>query len=93
MKRKMVDKEGARFCSACGEKLIGNDRYCIKCANKRKLDNPEIAQNLSKKAELKAWVNLFKIKERKGMGFLNLNFDLTPELPRILPQIYAQKLS
>ena len=31
MRRKMADKEGARFfCSACGEKFMGNDRYCIK---------------------------------------------------------------
>ena len=51
MKIKMVDKEGVRFCSACGEKLIGNDRYRIKCANKRKLDNQEIATESVKKKQ------------------------------------------
>ena len=93
MKRKMADKDGARFYSGCGEKFMGNDRYCIKCGNKRKLVNQEIATECVKKTELKAWINLFKKNDRKGLGFLNLNFDLTPELPRILPQIYAHKLS
>ena len=54
MKRKMADKDGARFCSACGEKFMGNDRYCIKCGNKRKLVNQEIATESVKKSRTKS---------------------------------------
>ena len=54
MKRKMADKDGARFYSGCGEKFMGNDRYCIKCGNKRKLVNQEIATESVKKSRTKS---------------------------------------
>ena len=66
MRRKMADKEGARFfCSACGEKFMGNDRYCIKCGNKRKLDNQEIATEFVKRSGTKS-LDQFIQKKRKG---------------------------
>ena len=82
--KKNGPRRRCRFLLCLRQRIIGNDRYCIKCGSKRKLDNQEIATE-SKEAELKAWINLLKKKERKGMGFLNLNLNLTPELPQMLP--------
>ena len=74
MKRKMADKEGARFCSTCGEKLIGNDRYCIKCANKRKLDNQEIATESVKKSRTKSLGQFIQEKGKERHGFFKPKF-------------------
>ena len=50
----LQDKESARFCSACGEKFMGNNRYCIKCGNNRKRDNQEIATESVKRSRTKS---------------------------------------
>ena len=52
--QELQDKESARFCSACGEKFMGNDRYCIKCGNNRKRDNQEIATESVKRSRTKS---------------------------------------
>ena len=92
MRREMADKEDAGFCSACGKELLETIDIALNVVIKENLIIKKQQPNLSKEAELKVWINLFKKKERKDVGFLNLNLNLTPELPQMLPQIYDQKL-
>ena len=74
MKKKKVDKEGARFCSAYGEKFMGNNRCCIKHGNKRKLDNQEIATESVKKSRTKRLDEFLQEKGKERHGLLKPKF-------------------
>ena len=72
--KKKVDKEGARFCSAYGEKFLGNNRCCIKHGNKRKLDNQEIATESVKKSRTKRLDEFIQEKGKERHGLLKPKF-------------------
>ena len=62
----MADKEGARFCLLAAKNLWETIDSALNAVTKESWIIKKHQQNLSKKAELNAWINLFKKKERHG---------------------------
>ena len=53
---------------------MGNDRYCIKCGNKRKLDNQEIATESVKRSRTESLDQFIQEKGKERRGFFKPKF-------------------